>query len=143
MKRSVECVQKNWTHHNTPDHIHSCHTTYYHTNLCSKQKLLTVVTTRCSYLAHKKRQSRAKKIAFTAHIMRDKRAISFIQYVVDVKKAAITPPIFNYSVATHKRLFVVRMFAELYYSIPRHPIHNGHSPSYSYISHPLYLVRLY
>jgi len=33
-----------------------------------------------------------KKSAITAHIMRDKRDIPFIQYVVGVKKAAVTPP---------------------------------------------------
>ncbi len=67
MKRSVECVQKKGANHNTPNHIHSCHVTYYYTNLCSKQKLLTVVTTRCSYLAH-------KTILMTDKKMRDYRA---------------------------------------------------------------------
>ena len=53
IKRSVGGVQKNWIRHNTPHPIPFSHVTYYHTNLRSKQKLLTVVTTRCSYLAHK------------------------------------------------------------------------------------------
>jgi hypothetical protein len=88
--------------------------------------------------------------------MRDKRYIPFIQYVVGVKKAAVTPPYINQPSAIKLRRtfrFVVRMFAELYYPTPRHPIHSDHSPSYPYlsyiafgildISHPLYLVRLY
>ena len=91
MKRSVECVQKSWIRHNTTNHTHSCHTTYYHTTLCSKQKLLTVVTTRWSRLTHKKRQSRAKKCALLAHIMRSKRVPIIILYYVSDKKAAITP----------------------------------------------------
>ena len=67
MKRSVECVQKNWIRHNTPHPIPFMYYTYYHTNLRSKQKLLTVVTTRCSYLAH-------KTILMTDKKMRDYRA---------------------------------------------------------------------
>jgi len=46
-----------------------------------------------------------KKIASTAHIMRDKRVISFIQYVVGAKKTANTPPYINPGVNKKSLLF--------------------------------------
>jgi hypothetical protein len=75
------------------------HTTYQH------NRSHTIATTHCSYyktttrllhvvvITHTLRCNvAAKKIAFTAQKMRDKRVTLIILYYVGNKKAAVTPP---------------------------------------------------
>jgi hypothetical protein len=103
----VEWHRKGRRLQHTTHPIHNKQVTYYRTTKRSYYKTTTntlpiVVICHPLYC-----NVAAKKCAFTAHIMRDKRAISFIQYVVGDKKAANTPPIFNYSATKNRRYFAL------------------------------------